>query len=271
MTNKVPGDYKKLEAEGKFQVGADVPKVTFKEIGRRGVHRLDGYEKASGQAIYTRDIQLPGMLYARVLMSPYPRARIQQMDTGKAEALPGVRAIIRYDHVEVKDRMLNGCYFGPEWVAPRLAGWALKPIHPVLGDETWYEGQPLGAVVAADSEDIAHRALRLIKIKWEELPFVLDQEEALKPDAPILRPGADNNLIERERETIRIGDIERGFSEADRIIEFRAKRNAHLWAGAELPSVIVRWRGDNLELWVHEQQPYHAALLRPIDVHSVWP
>ncbi len=261
MANKVPGDYQKLEAEGRFQVGADVPKVTFREIGRRGIHRLDGYEKASGEAIYTRDIQLPGMLYARVLMSAYPHARIQKMDTGKAEALPGVRAIIRYDDVEVKDRMLNGCYFGPEWVAPRLAGWALKPVHPVLGDEAWYEGQPVGAVVAADSEDIAHRALRLLKVKWEELPFVLDQEEALKPDAPILRPGADTNLLERAGETIKKGDVERGFREADKIIEFRAKRNAHLWAGAELPSVVVRWRGDNLELWVHEQQPYHAKML----------
>jgi len=261
MAKKVPGDYQKLKTEGRYRIGADIPTISFSEIGKRGVRRLDGYEKASGQAIYTRDVQLPGMLYARVLMSPYARARIQRMGTSKAEALPGVRAVIRYDDVEVKDRMLNGCYFGPEWVCPRLAGWALKPIHPVLGEQAWYEGQPVGAVVAADSEDIANEALRLLEVEWEELPFVLDQEEALKPDAPILRPGADSNLLERPGQSIEQGDVERGFREADKIIEFRAKRNAHLWAGAELPSVVVRWRGDNLEMWVHEQQAYHAKML----------
>ncbi len=261
MANKVPGDYQKLQTEGRYRVGADVPNVTFSEIGRRGVRRLDGHEKASGQAIYTRDMQIPGMLYARILMAPYARAKIKHLDTSKAAALPGVRTIIRYDDVEVRDRMLNGCYFGPEWVAPRLAGWALKPVHPVLGDETWYEGQPVGAVVAADSEDIAIEARRLIEVKWEELPFVLDQEEALKPDAPVLRPGAETNLIERPRQLIKKGDVERGFEEADRIIEFKARRNAHLWAGAELPSVVLRWNGDKLEMWAHEQQPYHAKML----------
>ena len=83
-----PGDYGKLYSEGRFKVGADVPTITFNEIGKRGVRRTDGYEKASGKAVYTRDIQLPGMLYARVLMSPYARARMKSMDTSRAEALP---------------------------------------------------------------------------------------------------------------------------------------------------------------------------------------
>jgi xanthine dehydrogenase molybdenum-binding subunit len=98
-------------------------------------------------------------------------------------------------------------------------------------------------------------------VDWETLPFVLDQEEALKPDAPILRPGAENNMLEDPRALVEKGDVKKGFSEADRVIEFKARRHAHLWAGAELPSVVVKWRGENLETWVHSQQPYHQKML----------
>jgi len=261
MSGEMSGDYHKIQVEGKYQIGLDAPKTTFNEIGKRSIRRLDGYEKAAGKAIYTRDVQLQGMLYAKVFMSPYAHARIRRMNSSKAEALTGVRAVIRYDDLEVKDRMLNGSCFCPEWVDPEIAGWALKPIHPVLGGEAWYEGQPMGAAVAADSEDAANEALRLIDVEWETLPFVLDQEEAMKPDAPVLRLGADNNLLEDPRQVIEKGDVEKGFKEADKIIEFKARRHAHLWAGAELPSVLVRWRGENLEMWVHSQQPYHQKML----------
>jgi len=282
MARETLRDYDKLQADGKYKVGADIPTVAFNEIGKRGIRRLDGYEKASGKALYTRDVQVPGMLYARVLMSPHAHARIIRIDTSKAEALPGVRAVIRYDDPEVRGRELNGSYFGPEWVTPEAASWGLKPIHLVLGDEAWYEGEPLGVVVAADSEELADEALRLTDVEWEELPFILDQEEALQPDAYILRPGADTNIVQHpadERGSIEKGDVEKGFREADKIIEFRVKRNAHLWAGAEPPSVVVRWRGDNLEMWVHEQQPYHAKMLisewlnlpmNKITVHSLY-
>ena len=73
------------------------PRQTYDHIGRRGVRRVDGFEKASGEALYTFDVALPGMLYLRFLTSPYPHAKIVRMDTSKAEALPGVRAVLRYD------------------------------------------------------------------------------------------------------------------------------------------------------------------------------
>ena len=63
--------------------------------------------------------------------------------------------MIRYDDAEVKDRMLNGGYMGPEWMCPEYVGWALKPVCAVLGSQAYYEGEPMGIVVAADSEDIA--------------------------------------------------------------------------------------------------------------------
>lgn len=258
---KEPGSYQKLRAEGQYRIGAEEQNVTFNEIGKRGQRRVDGFEKATGKALYTRDLQMPGMLYARVLRSPYPHARIISMDTGRAEALPGVRAIIRFDDQEVKGRDLNGSYFAQGWARPKLAGWALKPIHLVLADEAWHEGQPMGAVVAAESEAIAQHALSLIHIDWEELPFILDQEDALRPDAPVLRPGAVSNEIHDPRKHFELGDVEKGFKEADRVIEFKARRQAHVWAGAELPSVMARWLDDRLEMWVHQQQPYHAKQL----------
>ncbi len=75
----------------------------YKYIGQKGPRRIDGLAKASGQADYTMDIQLPGMLYMRFLMSPYPHAKILKMDTSKAEKLPGVRYVLRYDDPEVTE------------------------------------------------------------------------------------------------------------------------------------------------------------------------
>src|SRR5271157_6155229 len=73
------------------------PLDVYNNIGKRGGRRLDGYEKASGRAIYTMDMQLPGMLYGRFFTSPFPHAAIRRMETGKAESLPGVRCVLRYE------------------------------------------------------------------------------------------------------------------------------------------------------------------------------
>jgi CO/xanthine dehydrogenase Mo-binding subunit len=255
------GPYQILKSEGMYKVGADIPTMEFNEIGKRGIRRYDGYEKASGKALYTRDIQIPGMLYAKLLSSPYAHARILKMDTSKAEKLPGVRGVLRYDDPEIKGKTLNGSIVGPNRMAEEFAGWALKPVKTILGNEAYFEGQWIGVAVAADTEELATEALRLVDIEWEELPFILHGEEALQPEAPILCPGAENNKVEDTRELIEKGNVEKGFKEADLVIEFGGKRDAHLWAGAELPSVIARWSGDKLEMWVHEQQPYLSKLM----------
>jgi CO/xanthine dehydrogenase Mo-binding subunit len=255
------GAYQKLQAEGQYNIGPEPLTAVFSEIGRRGQRRVDGYEKATGKASYTRDLQLPGMLYARVMRSPYPHAKIIYMDTTQAESLPGVQAVLRYDDPEVKGRPLNGSYFAQGWSRPKLAGWALKPVHLVLADEAWYEGQPMGVVVAADSEALAVEALSLVRIDWEELPFVIDPVEAMRPEAPVLRPGAESNEIHDPRRNFEMGNVENGFQEADQVIEFTARRRPHVWAGAEMPSVLVRWLDGRVELWVHQQQPYHAKQL----------
>jgi len=253
--------YEHLKKEGLYNLDADIPTITYNHIGKRGIRRIDGYAKASGKAVYTRDIQIPGMLYAKVMRSPYAHARILKMDTKKAEALPGVRAILRYDDPEIKGRTLNGSVGGPDRMASQFSGFALKPERVILAEKACFEGQAVGAVVAADSEEIAIEALRLIEVDWEQLPFILDQEEALRPDAPVLLPGAESNKLADFREFVEKGDVEKGFKEADKIIEFKARRHAHLWAGAEMPSVVVRWTEDRLELWNHSQHPYPGKLL----------
>jgi len=253
--------YEDLKDDGMYTVDADNPGIEYRQIGKRGVRRIDGFAKASGKAVYTRDVQIPGMLYAKVMRSPYAHARIRSMDTTKAEKLSGVRAVMRYDDPEIKGRTLNGSVGGPDRLAGEFSGFALKPESVILAEEAWFEGQAVGAVVAAETEEIAKEAIRLIRVDWEQLPFVLDQEEALKPDAPVLLPGSESNKLEDFRELFEHGDVEKGFTEADKVIEFTARRNAHLWAGAEMPSVLARWTEQRLELWVHVQQPYAVKLL----------
>jgi len=254
--------YQDMKDAGMYTVGADKSGIEYTEIGKRGVRRIDGYAKASGKAVYTSDVQIPGMLYAKVMRSPYAHARILSMDTSMAEKLPGVRTVMRYDDPEIKGRTLNGSVGGPDRLAGEFSGFALKPESVILAKEAWFEGQAVGAMVAAETEEIAKEAIRLIKVEWEQLPFVLDQEEGLKPDAPVLLPGAESNrLIDFRGEIFEHGDVEKGFEEADQIIEFKARRHAHLWAGAEMPSAIARWTENRLELWCHVQQPYAVKLL----------
>ena len=169
-------------------------KDEYSAVGRRDVYRVEGYAKVSGQARYTTDVLLADTLWAKYLRSPYAHAKIASLDTSKATALPGVRSIIRYDDPE----------------AAKI---------PLLG-EAFYEGDRVGAVVCAESNEICDEALRLIDVQWEELPFTLSAEEALEPSFPKIHGGsAEDNLFSSEPINQR-GDIEQGFAEADRTVEF---------------------------------------------------
>ena len=219
---------------------------TFRVLGKRGLRRIDGYRKASGTAVYTRDIILPGMLVARWLTCPYPNARILSMDTSEAEAMPGVRAVLRYDDPEIRDRRIPTLQGGEEDI---LAGYA------------YFQGQQMGAVVAAETEDIADQALKLIQIEWEERPFVLDPEEGLKPDAPLARPEwrPESNFLQlffQPTNVFSFGDVEKGLQEAEKVITFKAGRRYHGCSDAEPVSGITRWEGECAELWLHQQHPY---------------
>ncbi|MGD0229556.1 MAG: xanthine dehydrogenase family protein molybdopterin-binding subunit [Syntrophorhabdales bacterium] len=234
----------------------------FTAIGKRGIRRTDGYEKATGAAIYTADIQLPGMLYARVLTSPHPHARIKGMDTSKAEAFPGVRAILRTDDPEIKDKVVPGSYGAPWYVLPDYAVW---------------EGEPVGVVVAADSKQVADEALKLVHVDWEMYPFVIDEEDAVRrEDVKLVGEGqlakdvfdAANALnpyanafsgvfrIAAGEHRYEKGNVEEALAKAERVLEFRGRRRWHTWAEPELPSGITRWNGGYPELWVKHQHVF---------------
>ena len=134
-----------------------------------GVRRNDALEKVTGAARYAGDLKFPGMLYVKLLRSPYAHARIVRIDTSKAQELPGVKAVVT----------------GKDF--PYRMGLYLKDRTPYAIDKVRYYGEPV-AGVAAESVEVAEKALELIEVEYEELPCVLDIREAIKPDACLVHP-----------------------------------------------------------------------------------
>ena len=212
-------------------------------VGRRGPN-IDAVERVTGRAKYTGDIDLPGMLVARVLRSTYAHARIVNVDTSKAEALPGVRAVITY-----KD-------------APKVMIFGHRQF--ALNDRVRFRGEAVAAVAAIDAET-AENAIKLIAVQYEPLPFVLDPEEALKPGAPQLFP--DGNL-EGQVRTLTRGNVEQGLKESDRVIE-RVYHCPTMWSGGMEPrACVAQWDGDHLTIWAATQAPYrvHGSLTAMFNV-----
>ena len=195
-------------------------KQEFKWVGTRPI-RPDGMDKVTGRAKFGADLHLPGMLIGRVLRSPHAHAKILSVDTSDAEKLPGVKAVV------------SGSDFPP--VPPIV--WEASGETPVnfrdlarnvmARDKALYDGHAVAAV-AATSAVVAEKALGLIKVDYEVLPHVIDVEEAMKPDAPVLHddiftegvsptPDKPSNIAKKMEFVL--GDIEKGFKEADVIIE----------------------------------------------------
>ncbi len=167
----------------------------------KSVPRVDGIVKVTGDAIYADDLILPGMLHGKVLRSPCAHARILNIDTSKAEKLAGVRAVIT-------GKDFPGIPFG--WIP------ATRDQLPFAVDKVRFFGEAVAAV-AADDEDIAEEALDLIKVEYEELPFVLSAEEAMKEGAPLVHDDKPNNIGFEGK--YHWGDVEKGFRESDYIRE----------------------------------------------------
>lgn len=167
-------------------------------VGHR-VTRVEGYDKVTGAARYVADIVLPGMLFGKVLRSPYPHARILNIDTHRAARLPGVRAVVT-----------------AEDTPKRPWGSFFKDQFPLAVGKVRYMGEEAAAVAAIDP-DIAEEALALIDVEWEELDAVFDPEEAMQEGAPRIHEDKERNIalkIDVER-----GDIQRAFDESDLIVE----------------------------------------------------
>lgn len=192
----------------------------YRVIGTRPI-RPDGYGKVTGSDQYGADIHLPGMLYARILRSPYPHAIIKSIDVQKALALPGVMAVITGDDlpkIESSEKVASG----EESIEARF----MTALALAQG-KVFFKGQPVAAV-AATSLAIAQEALDLIEVEYEPLPFVDDVLEAMKEDAPLLHgdlyteslggKGTKPSNIAGRVQHVR-GDVEKGMAEADVVVE----------------------------------------------------
>ena len=216
------------------------------------VPRIDSYERVTGKATYTRDERLPGMLYARVLRSPHPHARIRSVDTSRAEALPGVRAVITHETHEV-------IYSSGSIAGGRQYSDAAKDVTTHLrymfDNPVRFVGQPVAAVAAVDRH-VAEEALQLIEIDYEELPFVLDPEEALEPDAPQIWPEGNIGLdfANQPRPSAGTqGAPEAGFAAADQVYEDRYT-TAFVQDGQMEPrSALAQWDGDKVTIYTPTQ------------------
>src|SRR5260221_4121411 len=183
-----------------------------KWIGQRTI-RPDGVDKVTGRAAFAADTSMPGMIWGKILRSPHPHARIRKIDTSKAEQLPGVKAVITArDVVDFPlDKSVMLGIQDMRWMCRNVMARekALFPGHPV-------------AAVAATTEAIAAQACALIDVDYEVLPWSIEIDDALKPDAPILH---EFNTFEDEpsnitgKQEVKKGDIAAGFAKAEVIVE----------------------------------------------------
>ena len=146
---------------------------------------LDAYEKVTGKLKYAGDMPAHHrMHYAKVLRSPYAHAKVVHIDTSAAQALPGVSAVITHkDDITGKQKTC-----GTPWVDP-----SFNFRGPMISEEVCFVGDEVAAVSAVD-EDVAREAVKLIEVEYEELPAVFDLEEAMREDAPQVRPWGPNTL-----------------------------------------------------------------------------
>jgi xanthine dehydrogenase molybdenum-binding subunit len=210
--------------------------------------RKDGTEIVTGGAKFLDDIKFPDLLHGKVLRSPHPHAIIKKIDKSKAEALSGIRAVLTWENV-------------PDW------RFGNPPIFRILDRKVRYVGDAM-ALIAAETKEIAEKALNLIEVEYEVLPAVFEIEEALKPDAPQLYeelPGNTLPLVEpmfgpKSLKGILMGDVEKGFAEADIVTEGTfGYENIPNPIPPEPPGAVASWeRSNKVTVWVSTQSVYLA-------------
>ena len=211
--------------------------------------RTEGPEKTTGRAVYALDVCPPGTLWAKALRSPYPAARIRSIDTSRAEALPGVHAVLT----------------GAD-VAGRLQGRQVRDVPLLAQDIVRFAGEKV-AVVAADDEETAQRAAALIAVEYEEIAPLLDAQEAAQADARLIHPGmgAYEGFRRPPAEpsnvffsaSFGIGDVDAGFAEADLVFEdaYRCARTHPAFLEPRSCVVSVE-RGGRAHVWSSNKTPF---------------
>ncbi len=224
-------------------------KNSLKYVGKNAV-RVDAFEKLTGSAVYTGDLIFPGMLYAKVKKSPYARAKILSIDTSKAEAAPGVHAVLIGEELNYR----LGLYLVDKYI---LARGCVRHFGEAV------------AAVAADSEAAAQAAVDLIEVNYEPLEPVLDPVKALEQDSPLVHPDlADYSFVEAcftpvpgtniaNHTKLRKGDVEKGFARSDYIVERRYTNPSVQHVPMETHAAVGVWgAGDRLKVWTSAQSPF---------------
>ncbi|RAI38723.1 xanthine dehydrogenase family protein molybdopterin-binding subunit [Rhodoplanes roseus] len=212
----------------------------------KSVKRTDTLGKVTGGAVYAGDVVLPGLLHGKTKRSTVAHARIKAIDTTKALALPGVKAILTHGDVP---RVLH--YGSPH---PRSA--SVTQDQYILDTKVRYFGEGVAAV-AATSEEIAELACELIEVEYEPLPAVFTVEDALKPGAPAIHDvGPGGNLV-LDPFVVTRGDVEKGFAEADLIVEGEYGMGRPTPAYMEPNVCVCQWDPlGKLTIWTSTQSPF---------------
>ncbi len=233
VDEKIDGlEFKRIAevSEEKIEAWPDNDKLRY--VGKP-LPRYDGYDKVSGTAVYTFDKVLPRMAHAVILRSPYPHARIKNIDTSAAEKSEGVFAVISHKNCpEIKWYGESSLLFDPH---------------------VRYEGDEVAAVLA-ENEILARSAIKKIKVDYEELPFVVDPEKAMKEDAPKIHE--KGNISRGPADNASRGDYEKAEKEADVIVEGTFKTPIAIHNPTEVHCSVVNWDGDNLDVWDSTQGIY---------------
>lgn len=225
----------------------------YNVIGTRPI-RHDGLEKVTGKAVYSADVQLPNMSYGAILRSPYAHAKIISIDISKAEKISGVYAVITGKDFQTGiDKDIE--------IGEGIANFKWDSMNIMARDKVAYYGHAVAAVSAKD-RNTALEALKKIDIKYEELTPVLDVDEAIKKDSPVIQEDFKGVEINGEMSSKNVadyfqfnfGDIDKGFSESDCVIE-REYSMPMVHQGYIEPHVAVaQWGEDGrLTLWTSTQ------------------
>ncbi|MFQ6017048.1 MAG: xanthine dehydrogenase family protein molybdopterin-binding subunit, partial [Kiloniellaceae bacterium] len=246
----------------------------LKWVGKRPL-RPDGVDKVTGRAKFGADMHMPGMLIGKALRSPHPHARIKSVDTSKAEALPGVKAVVTRD--DFRDLPSE---FVP--AGEMLVNYRDMTRNIMAREKALYEGHAVAAV-AATSASIAKKALQLIEVDYEPLPHVIDVLEAMTPDAPLLHedmytegveptPEKPSNVAKRVE--FARGNVEAGFERAEVIVE-REFNTRPVHQGYIEPHACVASVSEDgqAELWCTTQGHFvvraHCAKLLGMDISKI--
>ena len=221
---------------------------TGTRVAGQSLPRIDAPGKVTGSAVYAADFALPGMLYGKVFRSAEPHARLVRLDTTRAASIPGVRAVVTAaDAADVR------------------YGAAVKDEPVFAADVVRYVGQPVAAVAAVTLE-AAEAALAAIEAQYEPLPPVLDLAAALAPGAPLVHEGwrdytaipilqRDGNVCNRAR--IVVGDVERGWVEADHVFEQRFTTAMVHQGYTEPRAAVAAWDSSGqVTVWSNTQLPF---------------